>query len=502
MRTTTRMLTASVLIGLAVAALLSGAATQLLMIGYAICIAVVWATGIRALVLWGRSHQRQSVAEDTCIPLGRIALLYCTCDDLDVTALAASAGQDVAVDVFVLDDSHPSQYEQVNAAAEQIGATVLRRADRSGAKAGNINHALTQLPADVSAVVILDSDTVLPQDFVRRAWAALTADPSTACVQAVPVADGVSWFARFFGPLVRSHSRVNHATRARIGFPAFIGRGAMIKTIALRDVGGVPLAVSEDLALSVRLRERGWQILHSTDIEFHEDFPIDYAAFRVQQAKAAEGAAEFLRNSSRQGVQVLRIAERLDLQLETALLSLGAAAGLGALASGTALALRGVHTPALVTLITGVLALAPLLPEATRRIRAGAAGSAVTFLVLAPLLYSSVALLILRHALAVRGGRTATFIVTPKHAGVVALRGAIETMRAEWAWGIVAVVAALCLGTLPVAAPFAIPAVFGTTLLLWGARPGGIRGPALSQPNRSNADGRSHTTPPRLHTDL
>ena len=100
----------------------------------------------------------------------------------------------------------------------------------------------------------------------------------------------------------------------------------------------------------------------------------------------------------------------------------------------------------MLTLVTGVLALMPLLPEALRRAADGAVASALAFLLLGPLLYSSVALLIVRHALAVTGGRSARFTVTPKRAGSSRVRDAAEQMRLEWPWAVIALVAATGLG--------------------------------------------------------
>lgn len=467
MRAIARMVFFSVGLAILAAALLSGHARAALIVTHVACLALIWITGIRALALWLRSRERERTAE----PVGplRVALLSCTADDLDIAALAASAAQDVPVDVYVLDDSRTEAARTaVDAAAAHIGARVLRRSGSEGAKAGNINHALRLIGEHTDAVVILDSDTVLPAHFVRRATAALVSDPSIACVQGAPVASGPSWFARFFGPLVRTHARVNHAPRARIGFPAFVGRGALLSVRALRDVGGFPHTVSEDLALSVRLRDRGWRIVHRPDIEFTEDFPIDYAAFRVQQGKAAEGAAEFL--LSARGTR-LPGRERRDIIMETALLPLGAAAGLSALALGTTLALLGTATPPLITAITAMLALAPLLPEALRRVRRRHPVSALLFLVLTPLLYASVSLAIVRHAASVARGRPARFTITPKAPARTEWSAAIDALRPEYTWALTALVVAALLGMPLLGLPFTVPALAATAFLLLGARP-------------------------------
>lgn len=466
MRSTTRHLLTAMTIGVITAAIIGGHQGLVVSVTYALCLALIWFTGIRALIIWMRSRSPTDPAAGTAIP--RIALLYCTADDLSATALRASAAQDVPVDVYLLDDSTSAAVRTaVDALAAELCATVIRRENRTGAKAGNINHGLGHIDPATDAVVILDSDTVLPADFVRRTSAALIADARIACVQAVPVAGGKTHFARFFGPLVQSHARINHATRARIGFPAFVGRGALLSVHALRAVGGFPLAVSEDLALSVRLREHGYRIVHRPEIEFHEDFPIDYAAFRVQQGKAAEGATEFLFSARN---RALPRRESADLLMETALLPLGAAAGLAALALGTTLALRGTPMPPLLAAVTAVLALAPLLPEAVRRLRAHAPLSAALFLALAPLLYASVALHVIRHTAAVARGRSARFVVTPKQAARTGISRALATMHLEWSWALMALTVAIALQTPLLGVPFLMPAVTGTILLLWGAR--------------------------------
>lgn len=468
MRSIIRMLATSLAIGLIAAAVLSGFEREVLTVAHVLCLGLIWFTGIRALMLWARSRKRtrrEPAAPST--PL-RIALLYCTADDLNPAALRESSAQDIPVDLYLLDDSTTTQSRaSVDAIAADLGAQVLRRADRVAAKARNLNHALSLVADETEAIVVLDSDTVIPRDFARRCAAVLASDDRIACVQAVPVASGQSAFARFFGPLVRSHARINHATRSRIGFPAFVGRGAMLRYATLRQVGGFPAAVSEDLALSVRLREHGAHIVHRPDIEFREDFPVDYAAFRVQQAKAAEGAAEFLLSSRN---RTLPRRERADLLLETALLPIGAAAGLGALALGAMLALWGYPTPAALSAVSAVLALAPLLPEAARRAGMRAPLSAAMFLTLTPLLYASVAPLVLGHALAVLGGRRARFVVTPKSAAHTGLAFAVESLRREYSWAIVALVVATCLGVPLLGIPFAVPAAAGTALLLLGAR--------------------------------
>jgi cellulose synthase/poly-beta-1,6-N-acetylglucosamine synthase-like glycosyltransferase len=462
-----RALLLSFLIAIAVTTLLTGFFGETLFVLQLACLGFIWFTGIRALTLWVRSS-RNRTPEVSPAPKLRVALLYCTADDLNPEKLAQSAAQNVPVDIYILDDS--AGYESrrdVDTVAARIGAQVIRRDHRTDAKAGNLNNALAQIDSRTDAVVILDNDTEIPHDFVSRTTAVLTSDPRIGCVQAAPIDEGASWFAKFFGPLVDTHARINHATRARIGFALFGGRGALVSLPALREVGGFPTAVAEDLALSVRLRAAGWQIVHRPDIEFREEFPIDYAAFRVQQGKAAEGAAEFLLGNH---ARTLSRRERWDVVLETSLLPVGALVGLIALAVGSTLAIWGKPTPIAFMVITSVLALAPLLPEAVRRLRQGEPVSAALFLVLAPMLYASVSLAVVRHTARILRGNRARFIITPRTGSRLTLGEAVSALSIEYTWAVTAVMVTAVLGMPLLSIPFTLPALVATAMLLLGTR--------------------------------
>ncbi|RZI83060.1 MAG: glycosyltransferase, partial [Microbacterium sp.] len=135
------------------------------------CVAVpfLWITGLRAAALWmraaaqvsraaaqvSRAAAQVSRAVAQVAPAGganrpadelRVALLYCVADDADPAAISASAAQDRAVDVVVLDDSrHPAVTRRLAEAAASHGWIVIRRRDRTGFKAGNLNHGLAAL---------------------------------------------------------------------------------------------------------------------------------------------------------------------------------------------------------------------------------------------------------------------------------------------------------------------------------------------------------------------
>lgn len=444
-----------------------------LVAAYALCAAIVWFAGIRALVLWALSRRAARRAAGIAVapasgPGMRVALLYCTADDLDEDALHASMRQSTAVDTVILDDSRdPAMRRRVDAFAAEHLAQVVRRPQRTGYKAGNLNHALAALRGRYDAYVVLDSDTRLPRGFAAAASAVLSSDPRVACVQGVPDAGGSSAFARLFGPLVRGHATGNHLPRGIAGFPLFCGRGAMLSARALDAVGGFPEAVAEDLALSVRLRGEGWRIVHRPDLVFGEAFPIDYAAFRTQAAKTAEGVAQFLR-TARLARRRVPLRERLDALVEAALLPVGAVAGLAIAVGGSLLGAIGHPAPAAVVAVTALLALAPLAPGALLQARRNGAGAGLLFAVAASALYASVAVLTVRHAWAVARGRRAVFAITPKTGRRMRLREAVTAARVDILSALALAAIALIVGMPALALPLALPAATAVALLVAG----------------------------------
>ena len=438
------------------------AAASLLIGAYALCAALVWFAGIRALVLWTISGRVTIAPVPAAAPALRIALLYCVADDFAPEALRASMHQSVPVTTVILDDSRDvAKSSHIDAFAAEHLARVIRRGHRNGFKAGNLNHALRTLRGQFDAYVVLDSDTVLPRGFTAAAAAQLHADESLAVVQAVPDAAGPTLFARVFGPLVGAHSLANHVARSRTGLPMFFGRGALIRAAALDAVGGVPETVAEDLALSVRLRAAGWGICIRPDLRFTETYPIDYAAFRTQVGKAAEGAAEFLRAGSVQG---LRRRERFDALVETALLPAGALAGTGLMLTGALLSIAGAAIPAALMAATAAIALMPLLPAAATTLRRHGLVPAAIFLAAASAVYGSVALLTLRRTAHVLRGRRAVFTVTPK--STARPKAALGEVRHDLVIAAMALLAAIALHSSALALGFAAPVGVAVILLL------------------------------------
>jgi hypothetical protein len=96
----------------------------------------------------------------------RVALLYCTRDDAVLECLTLLKYQRYDnLDIFIMDDSETEYYRELT---NSSGYTIVRRPDRQGFKAGNINYWLRNWGKLFDYFVILDADSVLPPDFVEQ----------------------------------------------------------------------------------------------------------------------------------------------------------------------------------------------------------------------------------------------------------------------------------------------------------------------------------------------
>lgn len=228
-----------------------------------------------------------------------VAILYVTCNDFSAASLDSSAQQTYPrCEVFILDDSYKSEYKrQVDEYAQRRGYRVVRRVDRSGYKAGNLNNFLRDDGQRFDFFVIVDSDEILPPDFTRRCLDYFMLDSTTGIVQANHVATrNRTTFMRTFAPGVDSHWPAYQAVKARYGFMSLLGHGAMVSLEAYNAAGGFPHIVAEDISFAISVKKAGYKTAFAMDITCEEEFPPDYAAFKKRHKKWTEGNMEFIRN--------------------------------------------------------------------------------------------------------------------------------------------------------------------------------------------------------------
>lgn len=207
-------------------------------------------------------------------------------DIVEPTVAAAVGIRGADVRVAVLDDYGRDELRDL---AARHGARYVRRDTSTGAKAGNINHALAV--TDAPFVAVFDCDHVPVPGFLEQTLGHLR-DPEVALVQTPQyyanaprnsIADAAwSQQALFFGAIARG--------KDALGAMFCCGTNMVLRRTALTSVGGFPEdSVTEDFALSVRLQERGWQTAYVPQVLAQGLGPEDMSSYVGQQLRWARG---------------------------------------------------------------------------------------------------------------------------------------------------------------------------------------------------------------------
>ncbi len=228
-----------------------------------------------------------------------VAVLYTTCNDFVAESAQSCVEQDYPnYTVYILDDSSdPGCKNEIDAFALRYGSKVkvVRRANRKGFKAGNLNNALSTVVTE-PFFAIADADEILPKDFLTRLVQEIQCDEKCGFVQANHVSNPhqKSKLARSLGVGIDIHWKWHQPLRNEYGFVMFLGHGALIRRSCWEIVQGFPEIVSEDLAFAIRIREQGYRGKFVEDVICYEDFPDTIRAFRIRHMKWTRGTCEFL----------------------------------------------------------------------------------------------------------------------------------------------------------------------------------------------------------------
>ncbi|MCS7008084.1 MAG: glycosyltransferase, partial [Gaiellaceae bacterium] len=229
----------------------------------------------------------------------RVAVLIPTYDEpLEVLTptVAAAVALEPAAEVWVLDDGRRPEVEEL---AHELGARYLARPDNRDAKAGNLNHALGVVEADI--VAVLDADHVPGPDFLRNTLGYFD-DASVALVQTPQDFYNLDSFEherrRDGGVFVEEavFYRVIAAGKNRWNAAFWCGTSALLRTAALREVGGVATgSVTEDIHTTIRLHRRGWKTVYHNEVLVRGLAPRNAHEYLAQRRRWAAGAMQVVR---------------------------------------------------------------------------------------------------------------------------------------------------------------------------------------------------------------
>jgi cellulose synthase/poly-beta-1,6-N-acetylglucosamine synthase-like glycosyltransferase len=278
---------------------------SLLMVLYVGVVAVLSLHGLHRLLLvwqWRRGRATAPVAPALAgFPTVTVQLPVYNERDVVARLVDAVAALDWPAErlqVQLLDDSTDDTAScagpaLARARARGIDATLVRRGDRRGFKAGALAHGL--LTARGELLAIFDADFVPPPDFLRRTVPHL-ADPGVGMVQGrwghLNADEGLLTAAQ--AVLLDGHFRIEQVARHRSGaWFNFNGTAGVWRRACVADAGGWQHdTLTEDLDLSYRAQLAGWRFVFLDDCIVPAEIPDSMAAFRAQQRRWAKGSVE------------------------------------------------------------------------------------------------------------------------------------------------------------------------------------------------------------------
>lgn len=191
---------------------------------------------------------------------------------------------------WILDDG---KSDTVRDMAAELGARYVRRLSSGGAKAGNINHALTLAKGEFFAV--FDADFVPQPEFLEETLPFFT-DAGVAFVQTpqsygnlhTTIARGAAYMQAVFYRFIQPG-------RNRFNAAFCVGTNVLFRRAAIDDVGGIYTnSKSEDVWTSLMLHERGWKSIYIPTVLATGDAPETIEAYSKQQLRWATGGFEIL----------------------------------------------------------------------------------------------------------------------------------------------------------------------------------------------------------------
>jgi cellulose synthase/poly-beta-1,6-N-acetylglucosamine synthase-like glycosyltransferase len=178
-----------------------------------------------------------------------------------------------------------------------VDADHVRRADRTGFKAGALSAGMAL--CDAPYVAVFDADFVPPPDWLRRAMAAMLANPKAAFVQTrIEWGNGErNWLTRAQRLMQDAHFAVEQDVRARRGVPfQFNGTGGIWRRVAVEEAGGWSHeTLSEDLDLVLRTHLNGWGGVFLMEPHVVGELPQNLAHFSIQQSRWSKGFMQVAR---------------------------------------------------------------------------------------------------------------------------------------------------------------------------------------------------------------
>ncbi|MEX5720926.1 glycosyltransferase [Geodermatophilus maliterrae] len=215
----------------------------------------------------------------------------------ETTRAALAMRYPVPFTVFLLNDglvAGKEDWREIEVLADELGARCLTRVTPGGAKAGNINHALSRTTSPY--FVVFDADHVPHADFLTEVMGYFV-DDRTGFVQTPQFyanqdqnrVTRVAWDQQtlFFGPIMAGKSRLDAAFMC--------GTNMAVRRSAIADAGGMcEFNIAEDFLTSLFMHERGWRSVYVPKVLAEGLAPDDFLNYYKQQYRWTRGSLEVI----------------------------------------------------------------------------------------------------------------------------------------------------------------------------------------------------------------
>lgn len=297
---------------------------SLSLIAFIVCVNISWLYGFYHFIvpLFSILSKNRSPIklENPCHSNPKVAILYTTMNDYKYEAIRSFLTQNYSnYDIYILDDSTDEKIKkEIDSILKRYKGKlkIIRRNNRKAFKAGNLNNALEMIHLSYEYFAVCDSDTVLPVDFIFKLVPYFSVDKSIAFIQANNRANPrpESGFAKELCHSIDCVWKYYQPALNRFGFVMFLGHSALIRTDVWKEVGGFPDTVTEDMAFSSIVREKGYKGIFVEDVICYEDFPLNYTRFLRRNERWTKGTTEYFIKWFPQFLfsKRISIAEKLD----------------------------------------------------------------------------------------------------------------------------------------------------------------------------------------------
>ena len=245
-------------------------------------------------------HSHDLTKTETLTKFPPVALLYVTYNDAMPEIIAKLNCQIYPnYSIFILDDSTDPKCRMI---VDSFSYQVLRRNHRTGFKAGAINNWLKLHGSNFRFFVIFDSDSIVGEDFIESLvkYGEHPLNNKIAVFQTKwRIWNTNNFFPRIIASLYPLWFFSFEKLANQYDTPLIMGHNNLIRTEAVLKVNGFDEEfVCEDLAISLKLMENGWECKYVDMLAF-EACPESVYSYAMRTIRWGKGTLEVAKKGTR-----------------------------------------------------------------------------------------------------------------------------------------------------------------------------------------------------------